>query len=292
MERLKLDHSGAKSPLRVLVVTSLVVSTYLGFTYFHPLNNEWLLDGTFSWTNTMQFIFIDQIAIEFFTYYILIILIGVYSKMFQIESMPLTVKGWLTYQLRFLPLFLIAFLIFNPVTQSLRYVYHYFPGWNADVYFEDYFYSMRLYLTYLFPILLGGYVLLNLNLYRQYIAAQSHLNRKQIENQKLYAFDEAGKTIIDLPSVVSFEREERQYYALTTDRKLRISHNLNKLQKLLDPSLFLRINRSAIINLGYLKNYSFWEHDKYIVRMNNGKEFIASRERIKSLKSIQINAVK
>ncbi|MBX2966344.1 MAG: LytTR family transcriptional regulator [Cyclobacteriaceae bacterium] len=48
---------------------------------------------------------------------------------------------------------------------------------------------------------------------------------------------------------------------------------------------FFRVNRGVIINLNYLKNYSYWENNKYILRLNNGKEFTSSRERIKNLKS-------
>lgn len=55
--------------------------------------------------------------------------------------------------------------------------------------------------------------------------------------------------------------------------------------KKLAPNAFVQINRSVIINLRELLNYSFWENDKYIVRMKDSdKEFVMSRLRLKKIK--------
>lgn len=288
MDQLTIDYSRLKRPVFVLVLTPLIVITYLGIIYFHPQNNQWLTDHSFSWANTLQFVFIDQIGIEFFTYFIVSLLVVIYSRVFKINVLVFSVKGVLVYQLRFLPLYLLVFFIFNPVTQTLRYWYHYFPVWDHEIYFSSYFYNIKLYLTYLLPVLLGGYTLLNFNLYFNY---QNHVlqqKRKAINNLKIEVFDQEGKTVIDLASVVSFERIGRLYYVFTEDLQLKIKYKLKELESKLEGSMFYRINRAAIINLNYLKNYSYWEHDKYVLRLINGKEYIVSRERIKKLKKTSI----
>ena len=55
------------------------------------------------------------------------------------------------------------------------------------------------------------------------------------------------------------------------------------LEKELDQN-FISINRSTLINLAYFKDYSFWENEKYIIRMTDGQEFNSTRERLKLLK--------
>ena len=61
---------------------------------------------------------------------------------------------------------------------------------------------------------------------------------------------------------------------------------LSELEEILVPKGFLRINRSVIINRAYVHNYSFWEYDKFILRMKDEAitEFIVSRDRMKQIK--------
>lgn len=269
----------------VLLITPLVVMTYLGIIYFSPMNNQWLSDGSFSWDNTIEFVLLDQIGIELFTYYIISLLIIVYAHVLKISTIQLSIKGFLFYQLRFLPLFLIAFFIFNPITQTIRYWYHHFPEWDSSEYFAYYFYSSRLYLTYLLPVTLGGYALLNTNIYINYGKYLTQQQLEAVKTQKIEVMDDEGKTMVELSAITSFERIGRLYYAIGNTQKFRVNYNLNELEQILAGTSFYRISRSTIINLKHLKNYSFWENDKYIVRLTNGKEYTSSRDRIRHLEN-------
>lgn len=42
----------------------------------------------------------------------------------------------------------------------------------------------------------------------------------------------------------------------------------------------------TLVNLEFVQNYSFWENDKYVLRMNdeNKSEFVMSRERLQKIK--------
>ena len=54
------------------------------------------------------------------------------------------------------------------------------------------------------------------------------------------------------------------------------------------PVNFFRISRSQIIGIHHIKNYSYWEFEKYIVRLNGVDEadFVITRKRLKELKLI------
>ncbi|WP_408629610.1 LytTR family DNA-binding domain-containing protein [Aquimarina algiphila] len=63
-----------------------------------------------------------------------------------------------------------------------------------------------------------------------------------------------------------------------------MNKNLSTLEKELDKN-FIKVNRSTIINLVFFREYSFWENEKYILRMKDGEEFSVTRERLKSIKA-------
>jgi tetratricopeptide (TPR) repeat protein len=94
-----------------------------------------------------------------------------------------------------------------------------------------------------------------------------------------------GELPLSLDKILWFEKEERQYFACTLDKKYRTRHTISQLEALLENQGFFRINRAVLINLDYLCNYSHWEYDKYIIRMKNPEktQFVMSRDRLKIL---------
>jgi DNA-binding LytR/AlgR family response regulator len=134
-------------------------------------------------------------------------------------------------------------------------------------------------------VFLGGYALLNVNLYLNYRDNLFHERADNVKKNKIEASDPDGKTVVNLDDVISFERIGRNNVVNIPGQQLRIKYSLNELEQILNGDKFLRINRSTIINLSSFKNYSFWENDKYILRLQNGKEYTVSRERMKNLKN-------
>jgi two-component system LytT family response regulator len=73
--------------------------------------------------------------------------------------------------------------------------------------------------------------------------------------------------------------EADNYYArihLGQDSFL-IRESLNHLQKRLDPRQFLRIHRSSIINVRYIKELQSWFHGEYLAILKNGTKLHISR---------------
>jgi two-component system LytT family response regulator len=61
---------------------------------------------------------------------------------------------------------------------------------------------------------------------------------------------------------------------------------INKLEGLLDPECFLRIQRSVIVNLGFIRHLQAASHGEYTITMVDGSELRSGRtyrERIKAL---------
>ena len=164
---IAIDYQLLKKPLVIFSTAALTIFIYLGLFYFHPANQSWISSKHFSWINTLQFVLIDQILIECITTFILFWLIRVYARQFKIHHFVNTSNGKLRYFLKFLPLFLIAYFVFAPVTIGIRFLYHHFPATPTDVYLKEYFFlNTQLYLTYLLPVFVMGYGVLGYNLSR------------------------------------------------------------------------------------------------------------------------------
>lgn len=253
---------------------------------------EWIGSKDFSLSNSLKFLLIDQIAFELISATIVFQLIRIYARRLRLDQLHLTLRELLMYQLKFLPVILVAFFFFAPFTLSVRYLYHHYDSLSASIYFEEYFYSGTLYVVYLLPVFLYGYGIINANLiflYNQQLG-KTKQDLKEAKKTKLkdrlWAADEWGEMFLDVNKIFWIEREERKSFAKTESEKYRLKENITELEEKLDPDQFVRINRGTLVNLEYVKNYSFWENDKYVLRMNDESksEFVMSRDRLQKIK--------
>lgn len=265
----------------VPLITGTVVLFFLLISYFTPANMNWLSSSAFSWSNLLRFVVVDQFLVELITFFILARLISVYKRIFHLRLPSGGLQPWIQYLLRFVPLFLLAFFLINPATQSVRYLLHCLQGASPD-YWRDYFYSTRLYLIYLTPLTMGGILLVILDVY-----FVPHNNTDTSEKMTtLPVTDANGKTRLPLQEICYLEMKDRKVWAVTAQSAYRVPYSLAELEEMLANAHFVRVNRGAIVNLAYFKNYSFWENDKYIVRLADHKEFIVSRDRLKKIKPV------
>lgn len=275
-----------------IVWTALIIEmVYQAIIYLHPENLDWFGSEQFSLSNTLRFIFIDQFLIECASVAIIFQLIRIYGTKLKLVNLRLKVQDIVIYQVKFLPILLVSFFVFAPVTLTLRFLYHYLPDLNWDIYFSEYFYSVSLYFNYLTPVFLVGYIIINVNLIYQYnlqlgeTKSDLHKVKRSHTKNRLWAADEFGELFLETDKVQWIIREERKTFAITDTDKYRLKENITALEEKLDPNLFVRINRSAIVNLEHVLNYSFWENDKYILRMKEGdQEFVMSRDRLNKIK--------
>ena len=92
------------------------------------------------------------------------------------------------------------------------------------------------------------------------------------------------ETLLYIEDVMCFEKIDRYYYALINDMEYKIELNLTELEEIIPNNAFQRISRKAIINIAFVHECAYWENDKYVLKLKNGKEFHLTRVRMKSLK--------
>jgi two-component system LytT family response regulator len=191
----------------------------------------------------------------------------------------------------------------GPLTNTLRYVVLFYPAYDWGAYFPEYVLTGRMYANYVLPCLLVGYGLVNGNLFLDYndyqkrqltavqpggLAQASGLEPISPESAyltHLEASDAEGEALLRVSEIWYIEVDKKQYLAYTAGQTYQLRRSLADLEACLSPYQFYRLNRSVLVNLAYLKNYSYWEHDKYIVRLKDDKtEFTMQRTRLKALK--------
>lgn len=288
---LKIDYHFLKGWKPVIVTTLILELIFLSIIYFHPENMDWIGSEYFSVGNLLRFVFIDQFLIECITVWILFRLIRLYGHFFKLNELHLNTKEIGKYELKFLPVFLLAFFVFAPITLTVRFLYHYLPDLNWGDYFNEYVYSVELYFSYLPPVLLVGYTILNVNLIRLYnqqlhqTSVDLTKQKQQMTRTRLWASNDSGELFLDIEKILWIERKDRKTLAAVESEEYRLKETITELEEKLDPDQFVRISRSVIVSLEHVLNYSFWENDKYIVRIkNSNKEFVMSRERLKKIK--------
>jgi len=91
---------------------------------------------------------------------------------------------------------------------------------------------------------------------------------------------------VDMATVTHFYANDKLTYAATGKKDYVVDYTISELEETLDPTKFVRIHRSTVVNLEYVKEVSTWFSERMLVRMNDGKntELTVSRERVKSLK--------
>lgn len=64
---------------------------------------------------------------------------------------------------------------------------------------------------------------------------------------------------------------------LTGDKEHLVRKTMNEIESKLDPSRFVRIHRSTIVNIDQIKEMQHWYKSDYIITMKNGEKFTSSR---------------
>jgi len=92
--------------------------------------------------------------------------------------------------------------------------------------------------------------------------------------------------LLDYSEVVSIEVDERATYVYTTDKAFPVHLTLDSCEKKLPPTIFLKVSRSAIVNLSAVKELVIWFGNRYKIIMKNGREIVSSREKSRALKDL------
>lgn len=248
---------------------------------------------------------------ELCTLFIVISLLNRIHTWLELKTVKYKWKAIGQYELKFFPFLLVSFLVFNPVTQSVRYLLEQYQAYSFGDYWNNYMlktFTWHYYFLYLLPVLLIGYTSLNISLLQDYLkqrreAQETAEAEAAIAAQKVLAMSEtfspkptvasshlsylkgkSGLGELDFPvnEVYYFTVEDRFYYAESIKERYMVSKTLNELENELDPTQFFRIKRDYIVNRQAVLHYSYWENGKYIVTLNtpDHHEIIVPRVRM------------
>lgn len=150
----------------IVLCTLLVVTEAVSWSVAREakLNIVNQYGGTLSYLNSL----VRTILLpETMTVFVLTMLMNWTCYRLKIRFVDSTWSALIRYQLIFLPTLLIAYVIFIPFTQSLRYLLIAFPTYSFDIYWHNYIlsnYTIPMYFRYLFSVLFLGYSILNISL--------------------------------------------------------------------------------------------------------------------------------
>lgn len=278
----------------------ILFTTLLGITFYQIIN---LLRPEYGELKPLFEGRIKDYLKDFLIYYLLFEWISVaifmllnfaYTTFLKMRTLKTGWKALFYYNLKYLPLIIFSIFVFAPITNGVRYLAFHFPNYSWNEYFPEYFFHAEMYRRYFVPLFFLGLGFLNYNIFMDYNDWQKvrFKQKLKIKNEEYDIYlkqinvtDNQGDTVINVQSILWFDVENKVYKAHTRESVFILKKTISELEEELNPALFFRINRSIIINLSFFKNYSHWEYDKYIVRLNDNKtEFIMQRSRLKDLK--------
>jgi two-component system, LytTR family, response regulator len=299
MTAVQLDRTFLKKPLNSVYLLMGVVLLVEGLAWTSAYSVKiGILTKHGGFWPYISILFRGLILPEVCTAYILATLLNQHHKRFHLDSVELTPGGIGRYELHLLPTMLLSFLAFNPITETVRFLLEQFPNYSFSYYWSTYLigtFTWEIYLRYLMPVLLIGYVTSNISLISDYfkqrqaeqetaearaaeasqaaLALSTAFNSKPAPIQSPYLPHLKGRNAygeLDFPvsDVYFFTIEDRSYYAELAKGRYAVTKTLNELETELDPARFFRIKRDYIVNRHAVLNYAYWENGKYIVRLN------------------------
>jgi two-component system, LytTR family, response regulator len=249
---------------------------------------------------------------EIVTVIVFILLINAYHLVFRIQTVQITTKGIAFYQLKVLPVFLLGYPFFFPITFSVRFFLKYFPNYILTQYLYSLknIFSLESYFLYLTPIIVLGYILVNVSLAYDFFEQTSFLDldiefSDQNENDLptnivnndpqyltiLKLRNNTGDTFLSVKDCYYFEASDHGALVYHQDGSSRLNTTITALNKQLDPRCFIKINPRYIINVSYLGSYTYTEQGQYALhfKIPIGAELFVAKSRLPTLKNILHN---
>jgi two-component system LytT family response regulator len=92
---------------------------------------------------------------------------------------------------------------------------------------------------------------------------------------------------LDLDSVTHFLAQDKLTYALVGGQRHCVDQTIADLERRLDPSRFLRVHRSALVNVDWIRELDSWFAGKVILSLKDPQrtQIPVARDRVRALKS-------
>jgi two-component system, LytTR family, response regulator len=319
MRSLTLTRSFYKNPQNGLIFLLVVVLFCEVVSWALSPQARWNIYSSYhNLAAYLKNLVVGFLAPELCTLYILLFLIDTFHRFWGIRQVQFNIISVLKYEAKFLPLFLVSFFFFFPITLHVRFLLREFPNYSFNRYLDHYIFNgftIQTYLLYLPFVILLGYILINVSLVKDFLENNSQIKptissasvdflkpeTKPKEVKKIQveavpsdnylrfveAKTSAGEIYLRVEECYFFETIEERYYVEHPKGRFRIAKPLSVLEEELEPLYFFRGHRSFIVNLNHLDSYIYWEKGKYILYMKSSsevREMIMSRHRFNAFR--------
>jgi two-component system LytT family response regulator len=98
---------------------------------------------------------------------------------------------------------------------------------------------------------------------------------------------EAGRIIPITVAAIEWLQACDDYVVVhTAGRRYRVNLPLSDLEKRLDPSLFVRVHRSHVVNMEFVASWTPYDGSRFQITLRNGATVMASRQRSRALRDL------
>ncbi len=103
------------------------------------------------------------------------------------------------------------------------------------------------------------------------------MRMEAVQSQRL-VIREGERTILQRVDGIDWIEADAKYARVhTTDRTYTVRETMRNIEARLDPARFLRVSRSAIVNLDRVKEIQPWFNGEYVLIMHNGAKITTTR---------------
>jgi two-component system LytT family response regulator len=91
---------------------------------------------------------------------------------------------------------------------------------------------------------------------------------------------------IEMSKITHFYSRDKLTYAATASKDYVVDNTISELEHKLDPAVFIRVHRSALLNVHYVEEVRSWFGGGQVVRLKDGKrtELQIARDRLKEVR--------
>ncbi|MDU5148979.1 LytTR family DNA-binding domain-containing protein [uncultured Anaerococcus sp.] len=103
---------------------------------------------------------------------------------------------------------------------------------------------------------------------------------------KIVAFYDKEIFILSFDEIIRIYAQDKEVFVKTNNKSYKVRLTLTELEKRLDKKKFIRISRSEIVNIDYIKRLDLSFIGTIAVEFTNGEVSYVSRRRLKNFKKI------
>ena len=105
-------------------------------------------------------------------------------------------------------------------------------------------------------------------------------------DRQIVVIDNGSTTAIDLTDILYLEAVDRKRFIYTEEKVYEAYHKLYELEKQLEEYLFVRINKSSIVNVHNIVSIKTYVNRKLLITLKGDEQLVVSRQYAEDIKNL------